>query len=78
MLAILNQRFDAAHLEQAQRHCAKAIDELAGKGLINPQQIAEAISDQATEDSSFTCDVGLPTRWAARYLAKNGKRWRSC
>ena len=23
---------------------------------------------------SFTCDVGLPTVWAARYLAMNGKR----
>jgi pyruvate dehydrogenase (quinone) len=28
----------------------------------------------ATEDAVFTCDVGLPTVWAARYLAMNGKR----
>ena len=26
------------------------------------------------EDAVFTCDVGLPTVWAARYLAMNGKR----
>ncbi len=25
-------------------------------------------------DAIFTCDVGLPTVWAARYLAMNGKR----
>jgi pyruvate dehydrogenase (quinone) len=28
----------------------------------------------AGEDAVFTCDVGLPTVWAARYLAMNGKR----
>src|SRR5262249_443547 len=28
----------------------------------------------AKEDAIFTCDVGLPTVWAARYLAMNGKR----
>ena len=26
------------------------------------------------EDAIFTCDVGLPTVWAARYLAMNGMR----
>ena len=35
---------------------------------------AKALSDLATEDAVFTCDVGLPTEWAARYLAMNGKR----
>ena len=43
-------------------------------GSIHPQQIAKAINDQAAEDAIFTCDVGLPTVWAARYLAMNGKR----
>jgi pyruvate dehydrogenase (quinone) len=32
------------------------------------------ISVHAAEDAVFTCDVGLPTVWAARYLAMNGKR----
>ena len=45
-----------------------------GKRLIHPQQIAKAISDQAAQDAIFTCDVGLPTVWAARYLAMNGRR----
>jgi thiamine pyrophosphate-dependent acetolactate synthase large subunit-like protein len=37
--------------------------------LIHPQQVAKAISDCAAQDAVFTCDVGLPTVWAARYLA---------
>ena len=28
----------------------------------------------ASEDAIFTCDVGTPTIWAARYLTMNGKR----
>jgi len=56
----------------------KSLDELArgspGKRLIHPQQIAKAVSDQAAADAIFTCDVGLPTVWAARYLAMNGRR----
>jgi pyruvate dehydrogenase (quinone) len=81
LLPLLNQKTDGARLVQAQRHYAKTrreLDELAmgtpGKRPIHPQQIAKAISDQATTDAIFTCDVGLPTVWAARYLAMNGKR----
>ncbi len=32
------------------------------------------MSELASDDAIFTCDVGLPTVWAARYLAVNGKR----
>jgi len=32
------------------------------------------LSELAGDDSIFTCDVGVPTVWAARYLAMNGKR----
>ena len=81
LLPLLTPKTDGAHLAQAQRHYAqarRALDELAvgtpGKGLIHPQQVAKAISDQAANDAVFTCDVGLPTVWAARYLAMNGKR----
>ena len=48
------------------------LDELArdrGSGRIHPQQVARALSDHASEDAIFTADVGLPTVWAARYLA---------
>ena len=81
LLPLLKQKWDGAHLAQAREHYArarKALDDLAvgtpGKGLIHPQQIAKAISDHADKDAVFTCDVGLPTVWAARYLAMNGKR----
>jgi pyruvate dehydrogenase (quinone) len=55
----------------------KALDELAApthRTLIHPQQVAKAVSQHAADDAIFTCDVGLPTVWAARYLAMNGKR----
>jgi pyruvate dehydrogenase (quinone) len=81
LLPLLQQKRDDAHLAQARRHYLKtreALDDLAvgspGKRLIHPQQIARTISEQAAEDAVFTCDVGLPTVWAARYLAMNGKR----
>jgi len=81
LLPLLKQKWDGAHLAQAREHYArarKALDDLAvgtpGKGLIHPQQIGKAISDHADKDTVFTCDVGLPTVWAARYLAMNGKR----
>src|SRR5215510_1176067 len=81
LVPLLKQKRDDTHLAQAQRHYAKArsaLDELAvgkpGKRLVHPQQIAKAISDQAAADAIFTCDVGLPTVWGARYLAMNGRR----
>jgi pyruvate dehydrogenase (quinone) len=81
LLPLLKQKQDGAHLARAREHYAKSrkeLDELTkgtpGKRPIHPQQIAKAISDQAAADAIFTCDVGLPTVWAARYLAMNGKR----
>ena len=81
LLPLLRQKTDSSHLNQARAHHRRAraeLDELAKgsarKGLVHPQQIAKALSDLAAEDAVFTCDVGLPTVWAARYLAMNGKR----
>src|SRR6266851_1532100 len=81
LLPLLTQQWAGTHLAQAQQHYTrtrKGLDDLAagtpGKGLIHPQQIAKAISDHAAKDAVFTCDVGLPTVWAARYLAMNGSR----
>lgn len=80
LLPLLKEKRDGSHLAQAREHYGKArkgLDELARKGsgkLIHPQQIAKAVSDLASDDAVFTCDVGLPTVWAARYLAMNGKR----
>ncbi len=81
LLPLLAENRDRRHLDKATEHyrkTRKSLDELAvgkpGRRPIHPQQIAKAISDQAADDAIFTCDVGLPTVWAARYLAMNGKR----
>jgi len=81
LLPLLDEKRDGSHLTQAQLHYAKVrkqLDDLAtgtpGGNLIHPQQVAKAISAQASADAVFTCDVGLPTVWAARYLAMNGRR----
>jgi pyruvate dehydrogenase (quinone) len=81
LLPLLKEKSDRSHLDKAVAHYGKArkgLDELAAgasrKGLIHPQQVAKALSDLAAEDAVFTCDVGLPVVWAARYLAMNGKR----
>jgi pyruvate dehydrogenase (quinone) len=41
---------------------------------IHPQLVAKMVSDLASDDAVFTCDVGEPTVWAARYLKMNGRR----
>ena len=81
LLPLLHEKTDQKHLDQAVAHYGKArkgLDDLAvgkpGTGIIHPQQVAQALSDHATEDAIFTFDVGLPVVWAARYLAMNGKR----
>lgn len=81
LLPLLKGNSDRRHLDKALEHyrkTRKGLDELAagtpGKRPIHPQQVAKAISDYASDDAVFTCDVGLPTVWAARYLAMNGKR----
>jgi len=43
-------------------------------GVLHPQHVARAVSELASGDATFTCDLGLPTVWAARYLAMNGRR----
>ncbi|QTF06817.1 ubiquinone-dependent pyruvate dehydrogenase [Brenneria izadpanahii] len=67
-------------LDKALKHYAdarKELDDLAtanDKQAIHPQYLAQQISRYASEDAIFTCDVGTPTVWAARYLKMNGKR----
>jgi len=81
LLPLLREKPDRRFLDKAIADYHKAresLNELAigspGKKLIHPQQVVKALSDFATEDAVFTCDVGLPTAWAARYLTMNGKR----
>src|ERR671923_186916 len=56
----------------------KGLDELAtdvpGKRPIHPQYLVRRLDSLAAEDAVFSCDVGTPTIWAARYLTMNGQR----
>jgi pyruvate dehydrogenase (quinone) len=81
LLPKLHDGRSSAHLDQAVTHYRRArgkLDDLAdvkrGGRPMHPQVVAKAISDFASQDAVFTCDVGMPTVWAARYLAMNGKR----
>jgi len=72
---------DRSHLDRSLEHYQKArkgLDDLAtgvpGKKPIHPQYVAKVVDQVAVEDAVFTCDVGTPTIWAARYLTMNGKR----
>jgi pyruvate dehydrogenase (quinone) len=81
LLPKLKQNSDDKHLRASLGHYRKArkdLDELAAPGsdkkLIHPQYVVRVLDDLAAEDAIFSCDVGTPTIWAARYLTMNGKR----
>ncbi len=81
LLPKLTAKTNTAHLDAARTDYKKAraeLDALAesrpeGK-IIHPQYVSRLVSELAAEDAVFTCDVGTPTVWAARYLKLNGKR----
>jgi pyruvate dehydrogenase (quinone) len=77
----LVEKTDSRHLDDALAHYKKArrgLDALAESGpsstIIHPQYVTRLVSELATDDAVFTCDVGSPTVWAARYLRMNGQR----
>ena len=80
LLPQLAERSDRSHLDDSLRRYAdtrRDLDNLtrsASGRTLHPQAVAKAISDLAGDDAVFTCDVGLPTVWGARYLAMNGRR----
>lgn len=81
VLPRLGTRADDRHLLGALEHYRKTrakLDDLAvgepGKAPIHPQYVARLVNELAAEDAIFTCDVGTPTVWAARYLRMNGRR----
>ena len=80
LLPLLQENADAGHLNVSMEHYKKTraeLDRLAtGRpgGRLHPQQVVAAASRLASDDAVFTCDVGLPTVWAARYLTMNGRR----
>jgi pyruvate dehydrogenase (quinone) len=81
LLPRLRLKNDRSYLDKALRHYHTAraeLDELAvghaGRKPIHPQYLTKLLSDVAADDAVFTCDVGTPAIWAARYLKMNGKR----
>ena len=81
LLPLLTKKTDTTHLDHAVAHYGKArrsLDELAsgapGRKPIHPQYLTRVVDELASPDAVFTCDVGSPTLWAARYLTMNGKR----
>ena len=81
LLPLLEEKQDDTHLKKFVRHyedVRKDLNELAvghpGRKPMHPQYIAKIVDELAADDAIFSCDVGTPTVWAARYLTMNGKR----
>ncbi len=81
LLPKLKQNDNDKHLRASLEHYRKArkdLDDLATPGSggkpIHPQYVVRTLDELAADDAIFSCDVGTPTIWAARYLTMNGKR----
>src|SRR5580658_4862871 len=81
LLPLVDEKTDTAHLDGALADYHKArrgLDALAESGpnskIIHPQYVSRVVSALADEDAIFSCDVGTPVAWAARYLKMNGRR----
>lgn len=81
LLPRLQHNANSRFLDKAQAHYRKTraeLDELASPTPddtpLHPQYLTARVSALAAQDALFTCDVGTPTVWAARYLAMNGER----
>jgi pyruvate dehydrogenase (quinone) len=81
LLPKLKQNNHDKHLRNSLEHYRKArkdLDDLAtakaGGKLIHPQYVVRMLDELAADDAIFSCDVGTPTVWAARYLTMNGRR----
>jgi pyruvate dehydrogenase (quinone) len=81
VLPLLDDKKDDGHLKKFVHHyedVRKGLNELAvgqpGRKPMHPQYVAKIVDELAADDAIFSCDVGTPTVWAARYLTMNGKR----
>ncbi|MBJ6142547.1 ubiquinone-dependent pyruvate dehydrogenase [Hymenobacter sp. BT559] len=81
LLPQLRSRPDATHLQKAQQrhredeaHLAELATGDAGDTSLHPQQVARLLDELGAHNAVYTCDVGTPTIWAARYLHMNGHR----
>jgi pyruvate dehydrogenase (quinone) len=81
LLPRITAKSDRSFLDKALADYARArkdLDSLAESSpnskLIHPQYVTRVVSEVAADDAIFTCDVGTPIAWTARYLKVNGKR----
>ena len=81
LFPLLQQKSDDRFLKSCLKHYKSSRSQLDALAEINPkskkihpQALVKIISDLADEDTIFSCDVGTPTLWSARYLEMNGKR----
>lgn len=81
LLPKLKQNEHSQHLHDCLEHykrTRKELDSLATPGRnnepIHPQYVVRVLDELAADDAIFSCDVGTPTIWSARYLTMNGKR----
>jgi pyruvate dehydrogenase (quinone) len=81
LLPRLTPHTDTKHLDESladYKKARRALDDLAESSprssTIHPQYLFRLVSELASDDAVFTCDVGTPTAWSARYLHMNGKR----
>jgi pyruvate dehydrogenase (quinone) len=81
LLPLLDEKKDSAHLDAALADYGRARDDLDALAesdpksqTIHPQSVTQIVSELAAENAIFSCDVGTPVAWAARYLKMNGRR----
>jgi len=81
VLPKVNVKEETGHLDGALAVYARArkdLDSLAdidpNTRAVHPQYVTKVVSELASEDAIFTCDVGTPIAWTARYLKVNGRR----
>jgi len=81
LLPSLEPKEDRAHLDDSvenYRRARQGLNDLAtgepGHKPVHPQYVARVLDELTSPDAIFSCDVGTPTVWAARYLTMNGQR----
>jgi pyruvate dehydrogenase (quinone) len=75
LLPMIDNKEDSSHLDYCKKdyqHVREQLDKKAAadrsKTIVYPEYVAAELSRQAADNAIFTCDVGTPTVWAARYL----------
>ena len=75
LLPLIDDKTDGSHLQHCvheYQHVRAKLDDKAAPDrsadILFPEYVAAELSRQADDDAIFTCDVGTPSVWAARYL----------